>query len=262
MRKGKNGFTLIELLVVIAIIAILAAMLLPALAKAKEQARKAVCLTNLKQLGLTLHLYAQDWGGWFPYHDHDDAPLTAPQIAMGLTCKTNVSLALLTGQVDPSTAAFESVRYVTDDKLFICPSSRDRVSETVPGYLWAVKGQMPYGTCSYAYALGLNLQTHPDTAIMADKKHRGGVNYYRIWQEVLTSPAVWRMSLKLWNEDNHGKTGINVLYVDGHSEWAPSEKPSFWTDGAYANGEHIPAAAVPNVRPGSTTTLRDLAPSY
>jgi prepilin-type N-terminal cleavage/methylation domain-containing protein/prepilin-type processing-associated H-X9-DG protein len=63
-RNGKQGFTLIELLVVIAIIAILAAILFPVFAKAREKAKQTKCTSNLKQCSTALMMYAQDWDGW------------------------------------------------------------------------------------------------------------------------------------------------------------------------------------------------------
>jgi len=62
----RKGFTLIELLVVIAIIAILAAILFPVFARAREKARQASCTSNLKQLGLSMHMYAGDYDECFP----------------------------------------------------------------------------------------------------------------------------------------------------------------------------------------------------
>src|SRR5262245_64273013 len=65
--QTQGGFTLIELLVVIAIIAILAAILFPVFAQAREKARSATCLSNLRQIGLANQMYVQDYDEHFPF---------------------------------------------------------------------------------------------------------------------------------------------------------------------------------------------------
>jgi len=67
MKRPSKGFTLIELLVVIAIIAILAAILFPVFAKAREKARQSACMNNMKQIGIASYTYLNDWDDTYPW---------------------------------------------------------------------------------------------------------------------------------------------------------------------------------------------------
>ena len=76
MEHKRSGFTLIELLVVIAIIAVLAAILFPVFAQAREKARQSTCLSNMKQMGTAFAMYLSDHDGTYPTCDNDKAKIT------------------------------------------------------------------------------------------------------------------------------------------------------------------------------------------
>jgi prepilin-type N-terminal cleavage/methylation domain-containing protein/prepilin-type processing-associated H-X9-DG protein len=107
MRRIRTGFTLIELLVVIAIIGLLIGLLLPAVQKVREAASRVQCANNLKQLGLGLHSYQNDYGK-FPIDDQDNTPPG--------TLYTSLLPYVEQANNSPSVAA--------PVKLFLCPSRR------------------------------------------------------------------------------------------------------------------------------------------
>jgi prepilin-type N-terminal cleavage/methylation domain-containing protein/prepilin-type processing-associated H-X9-DG protein len=98
-RSNRNGFTLIELLVVIAIIAILAAILFPVFARARENARRASCQSNLKQIGLGIMQYTQDYDERFSPSSNNEADYALSGLRIG--------------------------PYTKSDQLLVCPSHSD-----------------------------------------------------------------------------------------------------------------------------------------
>lgn len=205
---GQSGFTLIELLVVLVIISILVAILYPVFARARENARRASCASNLKQLTMAIQMYAQDNdGGLIPY-DYNGTPTW-------------------------NKLYVPTIPYVKNDQVYRCPSAPS-LKGSISGFYGSVYG-FPYyniNTTSEWIALpesgAVRLDTVPDasrTCLLGETMYTnyydepGAVDGYGDPQFELSTKGAFPSTLI---PDRH-LGGSNYAFVDGHVKWLKEE---------------------------------------
>ncbi|MBM3476867.1 MAG: DUF1559 domain-containing protein [Armatimonadetes bacterium] len=213
MLTCRRAFTLIELLVVIAIIAILAAILFPVFARTRESARVSVCNSNLRQLGIAAHMYAQDYDEWFPC---DYYP-----------CNSSLTHMRLVRQITP---------YVKNMQIMYCPSVT-RISQWLPDFDNTPANQAAGNISYYYYSFDqvLSTVTPPrpswSTWICWGFLPGRGVTGPRVMSEM------WDTNYWLWTDgwckltrDTYGVNihqshagSINICYLDGHVKFQGGE---------------------------------------
>jgi len=256
--RKTRGFTLIELLVVIAIISILAAILFPVFARARESARRASCISNLKQIGLAVMMYTQDYDEHYPIH----------YVATTVHYQGGEIPNFATSNY--SNWNKEIYPYTKSVGLFVCPSAID--SDEASPYAPSVGNTNSYfgngiifrsGYTSTASpglhpALSMAAVPNPTEIIMVQDSDTTTLSS---WVRPMT--AGWSNFFTIWYKQQWSLhfSGSDLLFADGHVKWRKSTNicPSDFgfsavkLDGAnhpanYGCGRTIPNTGVTNYR--------------
>ncbi len=206
----RRAFTLIELLVVIAIIAILAAILFPVFAKAREKARQSSCASNLKQLGIGLLSYAQDYDELFI--GANNAPCTYALPNGATSTSTNM---LWMYQIYP---------YIKNAQMYNCPSNTNILD---PGAYDSSLGYGFHGTASgfnLARRAMATLDAPAETIAFADCTY-----YLTDWDTAATSDNGYPPNI-IHNE------GANCTFADGHTKWYKGSAVGYYDATDYPAG--------------------------
>jgi len=241
MRRGCHGFTLIELLVVIAIIAILAALLLPALARSKKEALRIQCFSNQHQIGLGFHMYADDSNGYFPVTDGWGA--TGGQLPPAPDITTDA--ADYGGQVPQNKRPLN--RYVLNVGAFHCPADIGDPLNPSAKSCWDGWGTsyLPEWSEDFdrvAYVTGAagnySFSSPPDVPIRlsriaikaATKIIQGDWDWH--YNRVLTDPRGF------WHNNPHDRREV-LLFGDNHVDFFQFPPDALDSDGAPPNPNYV-----------------------